>query len=111
MVRVDEPVAVSTNRTGEPIGFRWRNGSYLVLAKPVRWFARREWWIESARVQRGIGAGVLEVEMWRLRASCDATPPQSTGQPVDQPTQFELIHTVGEKDASKNIWKLVRIYN
>jgi hypothetical protein len=96
MVRIDELVDVAVNPKGEPIGFSWRNGAYLVLSKPVRWFARREWWVESARVQRGIGAGVLEVEMWRLVASC-----------AEEKKQFELIHNIVE---DKNVWKLSRIY-
>ena len=97
MVRVDEMVTVSVNPKGEPIGFGWRGGAYLVLSKPVRWFARREWWVEAARVQRGIGAGVLEVEMWRLVASCN-----------DEKQQFELVHSfVGEK----NVWRLNRVFN
>lgn len=95
MIRVDENVQVSTNQNGEPIGFSWRNGSYRVLTKPIRWFARRDWWVEAARVQRGIGSGVLEVEMWRLSAARESS----------SPAQFELIHT--ELD---NQWKLVRIF-
>lgn len=95
MIRVDESVQVKTNRLGEPIGFSWRNGSYRVLTKPERWFARKDWWVEAARVQRGIGAGVLEVEMWRLSAAKESS----------SPAQFELIHT--EID---NQWKLVRVF-
>lgn len=99
MTRIDELVEVTTNRTGEPIGFSWRNGAYLVLSKPVRWFARREWWIESARVQRGIGSGVLEVEMWRLIAKNQIA--------ASEQNQFELIHNIVD---NKNVWKLSRIY-
>jgi hypothetical protein len=48
-------------------------------------------------VQRGIGAGVLEVEMWRLVASCN-----------EEKQQFELVHSfVGDK----NIWRLNRVFN
>lgn len=95
MIRVDECVEVRTNQLGEPIGFNWRNASYRVITKPVRWFSRRDWWVEAARAQRGIGAGVLEVEMWRLSAIREA----------HSPAQFELIHTEENKQ-----WKLVRIF-
>lgn len=95
MIRVDESVQVETNRLGEPVGFSWRDGKYRVLTKPVRWFSRRDWWVESARAQRGIGAGVLEVEMWRLSATRDSA----------SPAQFELIHT-----QSNDAWQLVRIF-
>ncbi len=100
MLRVDEKVSVSTNQGGEPIGFWWRGGSYLVNSKPVRWFARREWWNEAARVQRGIGAGVLEVEMWRICAS----------KPNAPMAQFELVHTFETQGNDRNSWRLVRVY-
>lgn len=99
MTRIDELVDVTVNPKGEPIGFGWRGGAYLVLSKPVRWFARREWWVESARVQRGIGAGVLEVEMWRLVAENQIARAEKN--------QYELIHNVVD---NKNVWKLSRIY-
>jgi len=94
VVRVEEAVEVSVNQFGEPIGFRWRNECYLVTNRPVRWFARRDWWVESARAHRGIGAGVLETEMWRLTAKHDLGV-----------AQFEFIHNV-----IGNAWKLVRVY-
>ena len=95
MVRVDEMVAVSVNPKGEPIGFSWRDGAYRVLNKPVRWFARREWWVEASRVQRGIGSGVLEVEMWRVMAENSKKPA----------CQYEFVH-----DALTDTWRLTRIY-
>lgn len=95
MTRIDEAVDVSLSNAGEPCGFSWQGRNYSVNAKPLRWFARREWWVEAARVQRGIGAGVLELEMWRVCACLDGGP---TGI-------FELIHI--DQD---NSWKLVRYY-
>ena len=92
---------MATDKVGEPIGFNWRGIAYLVKTRPVRWFARREWWVEAARVQRGIGAGVIEVEMWRLQASPTAANPE--GQSASG--QFELI-----KNADSNVWRLVRVW-
>jgi hypothetical protein len=97
MVRVDENITVAVDKEGDPIGFLWRNGSYLVADKPIRWFARREWWVEAARVQRGIGAGVLEVEMWRLMA-IEAS--------AKRKNQYELLHFTID-----NTWSLVRVYS
>mgnify|MGYP006148463553 FL=1 len=95
MTRVDEIISVSVAETGEPTEFNWRNCSYRVGSKPTRWFARREWWVESARAQRGIGAGLLEVEMWRFQAVA------KEGLAL----QVELIHsTIGDS------WRLVRIF-
>ncbi|MEI6590970.1 MAG: hypothetical protein WCO24_03095 [Actinomycetes bacterium] len=99
MQRIDEEIVVATNTSGEPIGFQWRNRGFLVNCKPVRWFARREWWVEAARAQRGIGAGVLEVEMWRLTAACKEAAEQKA-------TQYEIIHST--LDGS---WRLSRVYS
>ena len=103
MRRMDENVSVSINRTGEPVGFLWRNSTYRVQTKPIRWFARRDWWLEAARVQRGVGAGVLEVEVWRMVASKTEEP--------DQKTQFEILHTAPSTDGAKAIWRLVKVYD
>lgn len=103
-MRIDEAVFVATNTGGEPIGFNWRGIGYLVKTRPVRWFARREWWVEAARVQRGIGAGAVEVEMWRLRAC--PTPAAANLPQVDSADgHFELI-----RSADSNVWRLVRVW-
>jgi hypothetical protein len=97
MVSVDESVTVSVNWAGEPVKFVWAGATYAITAKPVRWYDRRQWWAEAGRVQRGIGAQVLEVEMWQVQAelqdSIRATLPKF---------EFELMH-------SKNVWQLVRV--
>lgn len=96
MTEINEAVTVALNQNGQPVEFRWRGGQFSVSEKPVRWFARREWWIEAARVQRGVGAGVLEVEMWRLIAMDKA---------VKRKTQYEL-----QRSMQDNSWKLIHIY-
>lgn len=106
-MRVDEAVFVVTNQGGEPIGFNWRGLAYVVKSRPVRWFARREWWVEASRVHRGIGAGVVEVEMWRLQARNVEQPPVEPGATSSSATggQFELIHS-----ADDNVWRLVQVW-
>jgi Family of unknown function (DUF6504) len=101
MRQLDENVSVSTNQNGEPVGFLWRDSIYKVSAKPIRWFARRDWWLEASRVQKGIGPGVLEVEIWRMTAAEVATANK---------TQFEIAHTQ-DNDGGKNLWRLVRVYD
>jgi hypothetical protein len=51
--------------------------------------------VDPREEERGIGAGVLELEMWRLSASKENA----------SPAQFELIHT----EATNN-WQLLRIF-
>jgi len=94
-----EEVAVVTNATGEPIGFQWRERDFLVSTKPMRWFARRDWWQDATSARRGIGPGLLEVEMWWLTASCNSDDEAVLSR------QYELIHSL--LDGS---WVLSRIY-
>jgi len=65
MGRIDEAVAVLVDQEGAPTLFRWREKDYQVSTRPIRWFARAEWWV-GERAHRGIGSGAVEVEMWRL---------------------------------------------
>ena len=97
MVSVDESVTVSVNWAGEPVKFTWAGATYAITAKPVRWYDRRQWWAEAGRVQRGIGAQVLEVEMWQVQAEL-----QDTIRATLPKFEFELMH-------SKNAWQLVRV--
>jgi len=92
MGRIDEAVAVLLDQEGAPALFRWRGKDYQVSSKPVRWFARTEWWV-GERAHRGIGSGVLEIEMWRFLAS----PSDDSG------SYFELLH-----NSLANSWKLIR---
>jgi hypothetical protein len=108
MRRIDEPISVLVNQNTEPIGFSWRGESFVVRQRPTRWFARKEWWVESARVQRGIGAGTLEVEMWRVLAMPvsvlnAATTDDSNLQTM---TQFQLIH-----NSEQHTWRLERVFD
>ena len=91
MLRIDEAVAVLVDQEGSPVCFRWQEKDYLVGSRPVRWFARTQWWI-GERAQRGIGSGALEVEMWRFMATGDGSK-----------SHFELVHST-----ASNNWRLLR---
>jgi len=91
MGRIDETVAVLVDQEGAPTLFRWREKDYQVSSRPVRWFARAEWWV-GERAHRGIGSGVLEVEIWRLR--------------VSQGGIFDLLN-----DKSTGAWRLIRLFD
>ena len=91
MGRIDEAVAVLVDQEGAPTLFRWREKDYQVSSKPVRWFARNEWWV-GERAHRGIGSGAVEFEMWRFIATVDGFN-----------CPFELLH-----NTATNSWKLLR---
>jgi len=108
MRRIDESISVLVNQNTEPIGFSWRGQSYVVRQRPTRWFARKEWWVESARVQRGIGAGTLEVEMWRVLALPVSALSQAGAEDsnLQTMTQFQLIH-----NSEQHTWRLERVFD
>jgi hypothetical protein len=93
MGRIDEAVAVLVDQEGAPTLFRWREKEYQVSSRPVRWFARAEWWV-GERAHRGIGSGAVEVEMWRLLAHHD-----------DQYFYVEILLV-----NSTSTWKLSKIW-
>ena len=98
---LDQTVSVSVNWAGEPVKFSWQQVTYAVIAKPTRWFDRKQWWAEAGRVQRGIGAQVLEVEMWRVLAERQ-TGLRDTSITARNHFQFELMHT-------KEGWQLISV--
>lgn len=95
MLKINEVVDVRVNQNGIPVGLIWRGQSYLVANHPIRWFARRDWWRESPRANRGIGAGILEIEMWRFKVN-----------QADRSATFELM-----RNPVGNHWTLIRVYS
>ena len=59
--------------------------------------------VESARVQRGIGAHLLEIEMWRLVAQELTAEPK---MPARNQPGFELAHIQDQHDSGS--WQLLR---
>lgn len=100
-MQIDEAVRVFTDESGRPAGFTWRDQNYLVSEDPIRWFSRRNWWLDAKSVQRGVGSSVLEIEMWRLVASALVQAESA----ADAQTGFELAH---RKDSSDD-WQLLRV--
>ena len=80
MAHIGEAVSVLVDQEGAPIRFRWREKTYLVVTRPVRYFSRTEWWM-SEKASKGIGAKYLEVEVWIVVARCSS-----------ETSKFQLIH-------------------
>jgi hypothetical protein len=90
---VGESVDVRTTMAGMPLGFQWRDREYRTTELPLRFFTRRPWWLEQDRVNKGIGAQVLETEVWRMTAA---------GRGRSAARVYELTREDSD-------WKLVRI--
>ena len=80
-MRLEEITGVLLDFDGAPVRFRYQNQDYTVASRPVRWYSRKLWWENAESAQKGIGAALLEVEMWRMWAISD-----------QQRIFFELIH-------------------
>lgn len=93
MRQLENRVVVSVNQTGEPVRFVWKENRYLVIAKPRRWFTRKNWWLTSTTVQPGTGQAALEAEVWAIKAK-----PADTEEPCQE---FEL-----SRDNEGNFWSI-----
>jgi hypothetical protein len=68
MAHIGEAIAVLADQEGAPIGFRWREKTYLVVTRPVRWFSKTEWWVGD-RAPKGVDSNSIELEVWKFLAS------------------------------------------
>ncbi len=44
-----ESVGVSCTDAGQPREVQWKGTQYTVTNEPVRWYERRQWWLEESR--------------------------------------------------------------
>jgi hypothetical protein len=89
MAHIGEAVAVLVDQEGAPVRFRWREKTYLVVTRPVRYFTRLDWWT-GEKASKGIGPSSLELEMWQVFASSDGIR-----------SSCELVH-----NSETHSWKL-----
>lgn len=75
--RITEHVDVVVSDQGLPLHLWWRDRSYDVVAEPLRWFARRRWWTEEARAERG-RPGLVSQEVWRIQVQEPLTAEKTT---------------------------------
>ncbi|MFJ4025836.1 DUF6504 family protein [Paenarthrobacter sp. NPDC089989] len=95
-----ESVTVTCAETGQPQRIQWQSRDYRVSAEPVRWFERRQWWIEESRAPLGTGAGLVDHEIWRVQLQEDTAGP--TGKSIT----LDLVRHVGS-----GRWRLLRIHD
>lgn len=92
---VGERVDVWTTPAGSPLGFQWRDRQYRLTELPLRFFTRRPWWVEQDRVTKGIGAQVLETEVWRLTASGRGRSAERVFELIREDTEWQLARILG----------------
>lgn len=96
-----ESVGVNCTDTGQPQEVQWKGAQYTVTNEPVRWYERRQWWLEESRAPLGSGAGLVDHEIWRvqlLRTSTDGEPSPSV--------TLDLVRHMGS-----GRWRLLRIHD
>lgn len=91
-----ESIQVSCAPNGVPLRVSWQGCDYRLVAEPQRWFERRKWWDEKLRVPRGVGAGMVDYEIWRL----EITPVVGRGRMQSVDVSF---------DPQSTRWRLVRV--
>jgi hypothetical protein len=75
--QLTEHVEVVVSERGLPLHLWWRERGYDVIAEPLRWFARRRWWAEDSRAERG-RAGLVSQEVWRIQIQDPLTAERTT---------------------------------
>lgn len=100
-----EGVDVTTDISGRPVRIQWRGRSYTVLKDPLRWFARRRWWLEAHRAERG-RPGLVAEEIWRVQLEDE----QNT-RPLLGSSQYGMPCTVDlGKSRSSGQWRILRFH-
>lgn len=69
-----ESVDVVCTPAGQPESLDWAGRHYDLCAEPVRWFERRQWWVEEQRAPLGSGPGLVDSEIWRLQVRDPGRP-------------------------------------
>ncbi len=69
-----ESVDVACTPAGQPQSLEWDGRHYDVCAEPVRWYERRQWWVEEQRAPLGRGPGLVDSEIWRVQVRAAGSP-------------------------------------
>jgi hypothetical protein len=93
-----ESVDVACSPAGEPLSLRWAGRNHDLCAEPVRWFERRQWWVEEQRAPLGSGPGLVDHEIWRVQVRDPGNP--------ERTLTLDLSRHVGS-----GRWRLVRIHD
>ena len=98
MALFSESVEVTCTDAGQPRTINWKGRSYLVCNEPVRWYERRQWWVEESRAPLGSGAGLVDHEIWRVQIQ----PTQDDGKSIT----LDLV-----RHLASGRWRLLRIHD
>ncbi|MET3369577.1 UNVERIFIED_CONTAM: hypothetical protein ABIE34_002831 [Jeotgalibacillus campisalis] len=96
-----ESVGVICTDTGHPREVQWKGTRYTVTNEPVRWYERRQWWLEESRAPLGSGAGLVDHEIWRVQLL-----PTSADAETSHSITLDLVRHVGS-----GRWRLLRIHD
>lgn len=92
-MQIEKLAGVMLDFDGAPVSFIWQGRQYTVASRPVRWYSRKLWWQDADSAPRGVGAHLVEVEMWRLWAMSES-----------ERVFFEMKHLQPEDS-----WEIARI--
>ncbi|WP_159703035.1 DUF6504 family protein [Arthrobacter sp. 18067] len=96
-----ESVGVICTDTGQPREVQWKGTQYTVSNEPVRWYERRQWWLEESRAPLGSGAGLVDHEIWRVQLQR-----LKEKEPVTGTITLDLVRHVGS-----GRWRVLRIHD
>ena len=95
-----ESVDVVCTPAGQPLRLDWAGRRYTVCAEPVRWYERRQWWVEESRAPVGSGPGLVDHEIWLVQVRA------AGNHAADSTLNLDLTRHVGS-----GRWRLLRIHD
>lgn len=98
-----ESVDVSCTPSGQPSRLRWNGQDYEVNGEPLRWYERRQWWVEEHRAPLGSGPGLVDHEIWRVQVTRTGASSDPSGQDC---LTLDLVRHLGS-----GRWRLLRIHD
>lgn len=92
-----EGIEVMSSPDGELVQLSWRGACYSIEPHPLCWYERRSWWESESRVPPGEGAGLVDLQMWRLQV-------RRAG--IDDELTLDVVHHLPDGP-----WRVIKIYD
>lgn len=105
-----QSIEVACGPDGQPHALTWAGRSYSVCAEPVRWFERRQWWVEEGRAPLGSGPGLVDHEIWRVQVKITDGPPAGE-DPAGEDTADGLRTLDISRHLGSGRWRLLRLHD
>ena len=100
-----EGVTVQCSPQGIPLQLLWQEKWWNVAADPLCWYQRQPWWEQEVRMPPGDGVGKVDIRIWRLQL----TPEASKTREQHSSTGWVTLDVVQQRP--HNQWRVIKIHD